>query len=294
MSNVAIIANKLQKLIYSQISMLDIRKENIDAPQETLDEIVDSLTEIITESFTRELRQKDIKALDAFEKEFIIPKNSAILNDDVDELIDLKIKNPNIPLENLYLITPKRFSVIYDSSGRITITNIPSDVFKFLIKNNYDMIIIESLNKKYFSIRYNIVEAYKKILKSGIGFETKVKMMNDNATKDDTNIIYYIKHKLNPIGANKLDNQYNDYKGYNIYRYTLNRCRELNICSLEVMNRVINHNMTLDDAIAIGIEEKEKYGIDNTITEDSICSKKLVEVFYEVAREYMKERENKQ
>lgn len=274
--------NNIRKKLIEQLQKIDAK--NID--MELLDKTVNSEVEFIRKSFIANLLSNEVKAIDAFGQEFILNKAVKVTEYfNVDEIIQLKMDNPLIPLENIFLISNIRFSVAYDENNEPSLINIPSDIYKFLIKNNYDQSMFDMLVDKSIYIEYNYAEIFKAMLTVGKNYAEKCQLLGSDSS--DKVLIRLIKSKIATYSIDEVEDIAFDKLGGTNYRKLVKKCHRLKINKNDVMYRIAIKDMPVKDAIELGMEEKEKYGIDYEYNTMSIYS--VRRVFFAIAREYMKE-----
>lgn len=284
------ILNQIETLLLNNMSSLNISRDEIY----DLEELPSRINDIIRISFLHKLMETDLKALDAFEKEFIIgdlDKSEYIYNNDdaIKKLVELKLNNPNIPVENILLTTDRRFAVLYEDKP--IIVNVPIDIFRFLVRNEYDESVINYFENPA-SVHYNVTKIFKDTLKLGKNFKRKSQLLGKNAR--ETNVIDYLINKYNTDHPNKIVDLYRDEFGEQYYDYTIKKCKKLNINYIEVMNRVLHSDINyLNKAIEIGVDEKNKYGITYNFKDTSYNRDTMINVFSAIIREYIQNQNNK-
>lgn len=288
-----LLLSNIKQSIIAESKRLDIRYL-----EECDDELTRSLFQLrmlLEEKLLDELRTRKIKALDVFDKEFIVqPEDFVELQDNLGLIISLRLANTTIPLEDILKYSDLRFSVIYDGldglyeEGRPHIVDVPGDVFKFLIENNYDNDILKAMLTSEISANYNFVDIFKKLLQVGKGFSVKNKLLNGS----DISVVEYIISKYNTETTSDMRKHLMSKMDISHYSKLIDKCKEHDICTNNVIYRIHSKNMTIKEAIELGIEERDKYKIDNTTGNKlrlSSNKRYLADVFYEVTREYMRE-----
>lgn len=293
----------------SKTPQLDLYKEDLrkallkrasdfgvqNLPEETINKAVDNMVAMFKAEILKQMKIRQIRAKDVYNREFVImPCNHMIYSQNINEIVETKLANKHIALEEILMKTNLRFSVIYGDKktkfleGDPKIVDIPGDIFKFLIEREYYIDLLDYLINHNFYIHYDLIEIFKKILKVSKNFQAKSQLLD----KDDTNVIEYIIHKYNSHSFSNLESKYTEHIGYFKYKSLVEKCTDLKISIKELVNRVYVHNMDIEEAIKIGEKERDLYGLDNISGGDLQVSSAVKEVFYAVTREYMKEEEN--
>lgn len=236
----------------------------------------------INAAYTEILKAHGCKAIDIFGKEFIMTQAN------VDEtikmlvpiIVDLKEKNPEINIEDVLLYSDLRFCVLYDSikpnRARKVLLDFPCDIFKFLVENEYDIDILNSLIMTRFKISYNAVEIFKQILKRAKNFESKKQLIGAD---DNYSLVDYISKRYNQISYLTILSEIDNISKVPIDNERLKEIYKDNINSLTLFSRIYN-GMNFNEAYEIGLNERDKYKYTN-----SDEGKDLREVFYRVIRE---------
>jgi len=247
----------------------------------------------------------DLKALDQFGNQFILLplalRSVNVLDRYIDDIINFYRYNTEMSIFDILLKSGVRFSVSdlrvakHDTKLAINeILNIPPDIYRFLLLNNYDNELIETALNDTFYIPYNFVEIITKILKVGKDFKVKNNIINFDNDKASENILDYIKEKYTTRTPSILYASCKFKFGADFVTYLSNKCRTLDISFNNMIYRVHELNMRINDAIKIAITEKEKYDITFRTGYGSVHTFGLNEVFYNVAREYIKDLEDKE
>jgi len=253
--------------------------------------------EEIIEKTLNDLRGKQITAIDVFNKEFTINTEyiEQFVSDNIKEMLSIKSRKPSIEIESSLKFSNKRFCALYenkDDNEAIAVVDMPEDIFKFLVTNEYDNETIEKIAEEKLAMQYNYVEIIKKTLKIGRNFKKKNTVVNANTDEGKLCAIDYVTNKLNPIPSYILYSKYILKYGKDKSDRLLKDCVRLGIHSRTVLYRELYENMTTEKAIDIGIEESNKYGIRSEVdVKFTIGVKKIC---CNIIREYMKENQDKQ
>lgn len=245
-----------------------------------IDKLVSDELAKLKQIFKEELWRYNLKAADTFNKEFIVREQDyPYIYEHLDTLIELRLNNPNIPIENLLLISNIQFCVLHKGGPKII--DMPVDIYKFLVKNKYEDEVFNIVLNTGFIFNYNYVTIIKAILKVGKSFKEKVQLLgDDNSSK---NILEYIRNKFYSDNFMRIQENLIYKLGNNEYKRLSEQCETLDISAEEFVYRVGKLGIAVEEAIKIGEIERDKYKIYNDINKT-----KFKEVFYAVVREHIR------
>jgi len=164
---------------------------------------------------------------------------------------------------------------------------IPDDIISFLKENKYDNDLLYDVVYNTYNIYYNFAEIFKLTLKIGKGFRIKSIAMNINDEQKSISALQYTVKQYTPRSPIALMNAFDNMGDIS---EIIDITKNLNIHTLTMLYRMLYNNMCNDEAIKLGVTDKDKYNITfNTCRETSIAG--IRQVFIQVAREYMKSKE---
>jgi len=253
--------------------------------KKTIEKLKD-LQEMIEYSIIEALAKSHVKTVDAFDKPFKMGNMYYYLMPYVSKIIDLKLKNPDMPIEDLVVNSGIKFSVEYLNGDSVHILNIPADIYKFLVLNNYDSQIKDVLHTADFGITYNYIDIFKKVIRIGANFEDKNRVVNSE--KPRVGVVTFVENKLNTVPSKLLCYECNKLIGHDNYVNLVDNCEKLDIHLFTAVHRLIKQHMKYPKVLELGIKEKNEYKIGYYTGESGI---ELKEAFCKIIRDYMRKTE---
>lgn len=258
---------------------------------------IKALDDLVKDSFISDIisTSKHIEALDAFDQKFIIgPYDYEILKDYYDVIYNLRLIHPTNSIETILLNSSTRFSVVYDGlDGRFrpnqpSIINIPANIYKFIVENNFGNDVIKAFLDENMPVNYNFVEYFNFIIKHGSNFKEKSELLGNK----QSNILEFASDKCNKIHFQNLIWECKAKLGEEYYTELSSQCQNYDIHFFTFLYRLNNLSMPYDEAIQLGISERDKYKITykhRNVSDGLLSGFNVVDSFYEYINEYIKE-----